>query len=105
MPSSTLRKPSRLTGTATQVWRNLAAVLGGFLATVALCVLVTLVWPFGDRIEQIFAGGIFFFVLWSIFFYWALLARSARLAWLQVGGLTLVFGLLDASLLLIGSSS
>ena len=105
MPSSVLRKPTRLTGTGTQISRNIAAVLGGFLATVALCVLVTLVWPFGDRIEQIFAGGIFFFVLWSTFFYWALLARTASLAWMRVGALTLLFGLLDSYLLFVGSAS
>lgn len=64
--------------------RNFAAILGSFLATVALTIAITLLWPFGDLIEQIFAGGTFFFVFWAAVFYWAILANDGLQAWTRV---------------------
>lgn len=61
--------------------KNTAAILGAFLATVALTVCITLIWPFGNVVEQIFAGGTFFFVFWASLFYWAILADSGIQAW------------------------
>lgn len=106
MPSQRLgNRSTRSTTSGGPGLKITAALLGGFFATVALTVAITMIWPFGDRIEQIFAGGIFFFVLWSFSFYWALLARSAAIAWLRVGSLIVIFGLLDVYFLVLGHSS
>ncbi len=106
MPSQRLGdRSSRSTAPWEQGLKIAAALLGGFFATVAVTVAITMIWPFGDRIEQIFAGGIFFFVLWSFSFYWALLARSAAVAWWRVGSLIILFGLLDLYFLILGHSS
>jgi small neutral amino acid transporter SnatA (MarC family) len=64
--------------------RITAAVLGSLITTVALTVCITLIWPFGDLIEQIFAGGTFFFVFWASLFYWAILAEGGKKAWLRI---------------------
>lgn len=64
--------------------KNSAAILGALITTVALTVCITLVWPFGDLIEQIFAGGTFFFVFWAGLFYWAILAKDGQQAWLRI---------------------
>ena len=73
-----------------------AAIVGAFLATISLTIAITLSWPFGDNVEQIFAGGVFFFVFWAALFYWALLADGGLNAWARVGSLLLAFGLYDA---------
>lgn len=67
-----------------QTSKNSAAILGALITTVALTVCITLVWPFGDLIEQIFAGGTFFFVFWAGLFYWAILAKDGQQAWLRI---------------------
>ncbi|CCK77259.1 hypothetical protein OLEAN_C30830 [Oleispira antarctica RB-8] len=64
--------------------KNTAAILGALITTIALTVCITLIWPFGDVIEQIFAGGTFFFVFWAALFYWAILATNGRHAWLRI---------------------
>jgi len=64
--------------------RNTAAILGSFLATVALTIAITLLWPFGDLVEQVFAGGTFFFIFWAAVFYWAILATDGTKAWGRV---------------------
>jgi len=73
-----------------------AAIVGAFLTTISLTIAITLSWPFGDNVEQIFAGGLFFFVFWAALFYWALLADGGLNAWARVGSLLLAFGLYDA---------
>ena len=64
--------------------KNTAAILGAFITTVALTVCITLVWPFGDVVEQIFAGGTFFFVFWASLFYWAILADNGKKSWTRI---------------------
>lgn len=64
--------------------QNTAAILGSFLATVALTIAITLLWPFGDLVEQVFAGGTFFFIFWAAVFYWAILAADGAKAWGRV---------------------
>lgn len=99
MPSSesvndSLRSENgRFNGTASRVT---AAIIGAFLTTITLTIAITLSWPFGDKVEQIFAGGVFFFVFWACLFYWALLASGGRQAWARVGGLFVIFALYDA---------
>lgn len=61
-----------------------AAIFGSFITTVALTVCITVIWPFGDTIEKIFAGGTFFFVFWASLFYWAILAANGKKAWLRI---------------------
>ena len=73
-----------------------AAILGAFLTTISLTIAITLSWPFGDKVEQIFAGGVFFFVFWASLFYWARLADGGLKAWARVGSLLLAFGIYDA---------
>ena len=73
----------------------LAGSVGGFFTTVVMTVAITLLWPFGDRIEQIFAGGVFFFVFWSVLFYFAMLAASGLRAWGRIGSLFLLFAVID----------
>lgn len=75
--------------------RILAALLGSFITTIALTVSITLVWPFGDHIEQIFAGGTFFFVFWASIFYWAILAEHGGRAWLRVFSLLIPALIID----------
>ncbi len=64
--------------------KNTAAILGAFITTVALTVCITLLWPFGDVVEQIFAGGTFFFVFWASLFYWAILADNGKKSWIRI---------------------
>jgi|TARA_B110000003_G_scaffold241111_1_gene248176 hypothetical protein len=64
--------------------RNIAAIIGSFLATVALTISITLLWPFGSLAEQVFAGGIFFFIFWASVFYWAILALDGLQAWTRI---------------------
>jgi hypothetical protein len=64
--------------------KNTAAILGSFICTVALTVCITLHWPFGDVVEQIFAGGTFFFIFWGSIFYWAILATNGMHAWTRI---------------------
>lgn len=64
--------------------RNIAAIVGSFLATVALTISITLLWPFGSLAEQVFAGGTFFFVFWAVVFYWAVLAQDGLQAWTRI---------------------
>tara|TARA_B110000196_G_C20646829_1_gene431096 strand:+ start:130 stop:408 length:279 start_codon:yes stop_codon:yes gene_type:complete len=64
--------------------RNIAAIVGSFLATVALTISITLLWPFGSLAEQVLAGGTFFFIFWASVFYWAVLAQDGLQAWTRV---------------------
>lgn len=64
--------------------KNTAAILGSLLTTIVLTVCITLLWPFGDIVEQIFAGGTFFFVFWASLFYWAILANNGLQAWKRI---------------------
>ncbi len=64
--------------------RNIAAIVGSFLATVALTISITLLWPFGNLAEQVLAGGTFFFIFWASVFYWAILAHDGLQAWTRV---------------------
>lgn len=64
--------------------KNIAAIIGSLITTITLTVCITLLWPFGDVVEQIFAGGTFFFVFWASLFYWALLARDGMHAWVRI---------------------
>lgn len=64
--------------------KNTAAIVGTLITTIALTVCITLVWPFGDVIEQVFAGATFFFVFWASLFYWAILADSGKQAWIRL---------------------
>ncbi|ASP38510.1 hypothetical protein CHH28_07415 [Bacterioplanes sanyensis] len=73
-----------------------AALVGALIATVLLTLCITLWWPFGDEVEQIFAGGVFFFVFWAGFFYWALLAVGGLQAWRRMLLLMIGFGLINA---------
>lgn len=78
-----------------------AATLGGFLATVSLTILITLIWPFGSNVEQVFAGGMLFFVIWSALFYYIILTRSGKKAWLRVLSFVLPIIVLDGLLLFL----
>jgi|TARA_B100001059_G_C17832097_1_gene585344 hypothetical protein len=64
--------------------KNIAATLGAFITTISLTVCITLLWPFGDVVEQIFAGATFFFVFWASLFYWAILAENGAWAWIRM---------------------
>jgi hypothetical protein len=64
--------------------RNIAAIVGSFLATVALTISITLLWPFGNLAEQVLAGGTFFFIFWASVFYWAILAQDGLKAWIII---------------------
>ena len=64
--------------------KNIAAIFGAFIATIALTVCITLLWPFGDVVEKIFAGGTFFFIFWASLFYWAILAEDGIKAWMRI---------------------
>lgn len=64
--------------------KNTAAILGTLLTTIALTICITLLWPFGDIVEQIFAGGTFFFIFWASLFYWAILAKTGIQAWSRI---------------------
>jgi hypothetical protein len=64
--------------------KNIAATLGAFITTISLTVCITLLWPFGDVVEQIFAGATFFFVFWASLFYWAILAENGTRAWIRI---------------------
>jgi small neutral amino acid transporter SnatA (MarC family) len=64
--------------------RNIAAIVGSFLATVALTISITLLWPFGNLAEQVLAGGTFFFIFWASIFYWATLSQDGLQAWIRV---------------------
>ncbi len=77
----------------------LAAVLGALICTIALTIAITLVWPFGDTVEQIFAGGTFFFVFWAALFYWAILAPKGTQAWLRMLSILIPAVALDATML------
>lgn len=89
-----------LSGLRSRTSRVIASIIGAFFATITLTIAITLSWPFGDRVEQVFAGGVFFFVFWACLFYWALLADNGIKSWQRVGGLLLVFGVYDALSLL-----
>lgn len=77
----------------------LAALLGGLICTIALTIGITLVWPFGDTVEQIFAGGTFFFIFWAALFYWAILAPKGTQAWKRILGLLIPVTVLDVAIL------
>lgn len=64
--------------------RNIAAIIGSFFATVALTISITLLWPFGSLVEQVLAGGTFFFIFWASIFYWAILAQNGLKAWTRI---------------------
>jgi hypothetical protein len=64
--------------------RNMAAIVGSFLATVALTISITLLWPFGSLAEQVLAGGTFFFIFWASIFYWSILAQDGLQAWTRI---------------------
>ncbi len=64
--------------------KNSAAIVGSLITTVALTVCITLLWPFGNAVETIFAGGTFFFVFWAGLFYWAILAKNGIEAWVRI---------------------
>jgi len=80
--------------------RIIAALFGGLVCTVALTIAITLVWPFGDTVEQIFAGGTFFFVFWAALFYWAILAPRGSRAWLRMLSILIPAMALDAMMLI-----
>jgi len=80
--------------------RIIAALLGGLICTVALTIGITLIWPFGDTVEQIFAGGTFFFVFWAALFYWAILATRGTRAWLRMLSILIPAMALDAMMLI-----
>ncbi len=86
-----------LNGTASKIT---AAVLGALICTIALTIAITLVWPFGDTVEQIFAGGTFFFVFWAALFYWAMLAPRGAQAWLRMLSILVPAMVLDAMMLI-----
>jgi type VI protein secretion system component VasK len=86
-----------LNSTASQIT---AAVLGSLICTVALTIAITLVWPFGDKIEKIFAGGTFFFIFWAAIFYWSLLAPKGSKAWVRIVSILIPAMALDAMMLL-----
>jgi hypothetical protein len=86
-----------LNSTASQIT---AAVLGSLICTVTLTIAITLIWPFGDKIEQIFAGGTFFFVFWAAIFYWAILAPKGSKAWTRIVSILIPAMALDAMMLL-----
>ncbi len=79
--------------------RICAAMLGSLLATITLTIGITMLWPFGDTTEKVFAGGVFFFVIWAALFYWAILSQSGGRAWLKVLGVFLPMLLIDVYLL------
>jgi hypothetical protein len=79
--------------------RICAAIIGSLLATVVLTIGITMLWPLGDTIEKVFAGGVFFFVIWAGLFYWAILSQSGGRAWLKVLGVFLPMLLIDVYLL------
>jgi hypothetical protein len=64
--------------------QNIAAILGTLITTITLTVCITLLWPFGDIVEQIFAGATFFFVFWASLFYWVILAENGMRAWIRI---------------------
>jgi hypothetical protein len=64
--------------------RNIAAIIGSFLATVTLTISITLRWPVGNLAEQVLAGGTFFFIFWACVFYWAILAQDGLHAWARI---------------------
>lgn len=64
--------------------KNTAAILGTLITTIALTVCITLLWPFGNVVEKIFAGGTFFFIFWASLFYWAILADTGKQAWSRI---------------------
>ncbi|MEH6447725.1 MAG: hypothetical protein V7765_03600 [Oleispira sp.] len=64
--------------------KNTAAIFGTLITTIALTVCITLLWPFGNVVEQIFAGGTFFFIFWASLFYWAILADTGKQAWIRI---------------------
>jgi len=80
--------------------RIIAALLGGLICTVALTIAITLVWPFGDTVEQIFAGGTFFFIFWAALFYWAILSPRGSRAWLRMLSILIPAMALDAMMLI-----
>ena len=77
-----------------------ASIIGSLLTTIVLTVAITLVWPFGDTVEQIFAGGTFFFVFWALVFYWAILSKNGTQAWKRVLTIFLPITLFNAIKLL-----
>ncbi len=79
--------------------RIIAAILGGLICTVALTIGITLLWPFGDTVEQIFAGGTFFFIFWAALFYWAILAPHGTRAWRRILSILIPAMALDAMML------
>lgn len=82
----------------------LAASIGGFLCTVSLTILITLAWPFGNDVEQVFAGGMLFFILWSGLFYWIVRSRAGKKAWGRVLIFLAPIAILDIGLLLLGKA-
>ena len=82
----------------------LAASIGGFLCTVSFTILITLLWPFGNDVEQVFAGGMLFFVLWSGLFYWIIRSRAGKKAWWRVLVFLVPIAVIDVALLVLGNA-
>jgi len=87
----------KLRSTTSQI---IAALFGALICTVVLTIAITLIWPFGDTVEQIFAGGTFFFVFWAALFYWAMLAPRGTRAWLRMLSILIPAMALDAMMLI-----
>ncbi|OUS34247.1 hypothetical protein A9R00_12600 [Oleispira antarctica] len=87
----------KLRSTTSQI---IAAILGALICTITLTISITLVWPFGDTVEQIFAGGTFFFIFWAALFYWAMLAPRGTRAWLRMLSILIPAMALDAMMLI-----
>ena len=96
-----IRRWPRLNSTVSRVT---AATLGSLIVTVLFTLAITMIWPFGDEIEQIFAGGVFFFVFWASFFYWALLADGGIQAWRRILLTCLLLILVDATCLYLSGA-
>jgi len=87
----------KLRSTTSQI---IAAILGALICTITLTISITLIWPFGDTVEQIFAGGTFFFIFWAALFYWAMLAPRGTRAWLRMLSILIPAMALDAMMLI-----
>jgi hypothetical protein len=78
----------------------IAALFGTLICTIALTIGITLIWPFGDTVEHIFAGGTFFFIFWAGLFYWTILAEKGSNAWLRIFSILIPVAILDITMLL-----
>jgi len=73
------------------VWRGLAAVVGGYGVANLVPVALTAGWGW-TRVDAALAAMQFSFVVYAAAVMWAFGARSARVAWIGLGGVALVAG-------------